>query len=63
MNSDQEMLILLGSLAEVEACPNCGTRIRYGDLDCPHCGGDLEDQHRSWAERLIERLRQARTES
>ncbi|MBM3944795.1 MAG: hypothetical protein FJ317_04795 [SAR202 cluster bacterium] len=60
MSKDEEVLIALSSLTEVMACPSCGTRIRYGDLDCPHCGRDLEDDHRAWAERLVDRLRQAR---
>ncbi|MDA1188819.1 MAG: hypothetical protein O2854_03980 [Chloroflexi bacterium] len=62
MSQDQEILVALSSLAEVQECPNCSTRIRYGDLDCPHCGYDLDDQQHAWAERLIERLREAREE-
>jgi DNA-directed RNA polymerase subunit RPC12/RpoP len=57
MATDEEILIVLNSLAEVQACQNCGTRVRFGDRDCSHCGADLEDEQRAWAERLVDRLR------
>lgn len=57
MASDQEVLIVLNSLAEVQACELCGTRVRFGDFDCSHCGADLEDAQRAWAERLVDRLK------
>ena len=32
------------------------TRIRFGDIDCPHCGLDLEDGLHQWAERLVDEI-------
>ncbi len=43
-------------LAEVRGCASCGTRLRFGDLECPHCGADLEEYLRQWAEQLIDEL-------
>ncbi len=48
--------MVMSSLAEVVACRWCGTRIRFGDFECPHCGADLEDDLYQWAERLVARL-------
>ncbi len=47
---------VLTNLAEFQACTSCGTRFRFGDLECPHCGADLEEYLRQWAERLIDDL-------
>ena len=47
---------VLSNLAEFQACTSCGTRFRFGDLECPHCGADLDDYLREWAERLINEL-------
>jgi hypothetical protein len=37
-------------------CGNCGTRARYGDYECPHCGRDLEEDLRFWAAGMLERV-------
>lgn len=47
---------VLTNLSEVQACTDCGTRFRFGDLECPHCGADLEPYLRLWAEALIDEL-------
>ena len=47
---------VLSNLAEFQACTSCGTRFRFGDLECPHCGADLDDYLREWAEQLINEL-------
>ena len=39
-----------------EACEDCGARFRFGDLDCPHCGAELDDYFRQWAMDLLEKL-------
>ena len=44
-------------LAEMRVCPQCATRIRFGDYECPHCGADLEEALREWAGRLIAEVR------
>ena len=55
--ADQELIdVVVGWLAEMRVCPQCATRIRFGDYDCPHCGADLEDALREWAGSLVDDL-------
>ena len=56
MANEEEVQRVVNTLAEIVACPQCETRLRFGDMECPHCGADLEDHLRSWAERLINAL-------
>ncbi len=58
MNVEQQVRVILNALSEMRACPNCGTRFRFGDLDCPHCGAELDDELRDWALSLLARLEQ-----
>ena len=46
----------INSLYEIPQCENCGARIRFGDIECAHCGEDLELTLRDWAERLVDSL-------
>ena len=57
MASEEDVSRVIEALAEIRACGDCGTRIRFGDLDCPHCGLDLDDAQRDWAARLVDRIR------
>lgn len=56
MATEEQVRLVLSSLAEVQSCPRDGTRFRFGDVECPHCGADLEDTLRRWAERLVDAL-------
>ena len=56
MASQKQVQRILMNLADVRPCEECGTRLRFGDLECPHCGADLEDYLRTWAEQLINEL-------
>ena len=56
MATEVQIQTLLNSLAQIDGCARCGTRLRFGDLDCPHCGADLEDGLRNWAERVVNEL-------
>ena len=56
MATEGQIQMVLTSLAEFQPCPSCGTRFRFGDLECPHCGNDLEEYLRHWAEELIKEL-------
>ncbi len=56
MATEQQIQRVLMFLAEVRECANCGARFRFGDLDCPHCGADLDDLLRRWAEELVDGL-------
>ena len=56
LTTEQRIQIVLTALAEVQACRDCGARFRFGDLDCPHCGAELDDYFRRWAESLLQQL-------
>lgn len=56
MATEEQIRKVLNSLFEFPGCPQCGVRIRFGDVECPRCGADLEDDLRQWAERLLEEL-------
>lgn len=55
---DKDVLIsrTLTSMYEFVSCDQCDTRLRFGDYECPHCGADVENEMRRWAERLVEKL-------
>lgn len=54
--SREQINTILNSLEQIERCPICATRLRYGDFECPHCGADLEATLSGWAEQLADRL-------
>ena len=56
MSKEDQIAKVLNSLYEVVACSRCGTRIRFGDVECPHCGRDVDDELRQWAARLLGKL-------
>ena len=56
MATEKQIQAVLSRLAEIQTCRLCGTAIRFGDYECPHCGADLDDDLREWAKRLIEGL-------
>ena len=62
MPTEDHIRTVLNHLAEVQTCGQCGTRFRLGDVDCPHCGEDLEDVLRQWAERLVDALAPERSD-
>jgi DNA-directed RNA polymerase subunit RPC12/RpoP len=33
-------------------CPFCGRFVQYNDVNCPHCGNDMEFKHRAGPEAL-----------
>ena len=56
MGFADQVQAVLNSLSEIRGCTACGTAIRFGDYDCPHCGLDLEDHLWDWASNLIKLL-------
>ena len=56
LSEEDQIAKVLNSMYEVVACNQCGTRIRFGDVECPHCGIDVDDELRQWATRLLDRL-------
>ena len=43
-------------IGDVNPCTACGTALRYGDYECPHCGFDMEDHLRQWARDLVDEV-------
>lgn len=56
MATEEQVQTVITALADFQACQECGTRFRFGDQDCPHCGAELDEQLRQWAVDLLERL-------
>jgi hypothetical protein len=54
--SERNIQTVLTALSKVEHCVQCGTRFRFGDFDCPHCGYELDEQFREWATTLLNQL-------
>jgi hypothetical protein len=57
MATEEQIQKLINGLYQIPPCERCGVKIRYGDLDCPRCGADIEDALRDWAEQLIDELK------
>ena len=56
LTTEQQIQAVLTALSQVLACANCGARFRFGDLDCPHCGAELDEYFRQWALELLRKL-------
>ena len=56
MANEKKIQKILMNLGAIRPCSECGTRLRFGDWECPHCGADLEDYLREWAENLINEI-------
>ena len=56
MVSEERIQRAIDSLDTIRPCSGCGMRYRVGDLECPQCGTDLEDNLREWAERLLREM-------
>ena len=55
-NDKNNIDLIVNYLTVQMICGACGTRIRYGDYECPHCGQDLEDEMVNWACGLLNLL-------
>ena len=56
MATEEQIEAILETLELIPRCQTCGTRLRFGDRECPRCGDDIEDLLRAWATALIDRL-------
>lgn len=56
MATEEQIRVILNGLFDFPGCPECGTRMRFGDYECPKCGADLDDDLRSWAEKLVDEI-------
>ena len=54
-NEDQIQAVMF-RIGDVNPCTTCGTALRYGDYECPHCGSDMEDHLRRWARDLVDEV-------
>ena len=43
-------------LGERPECRECRISLRFGDLDCAHCGAEIDEEMRAWAGRLIDEV-------
>ena len=43
-------------VSERPECRGCRINLRFGDLDCAHCGADIEEEMREWAIRLVDTI-------
>ena len=57
MATEDQIAKAMSSLGKVLGCQQCGTRLRFGDLECPHFGADVEDCIRALAITLIDDLK------
>ena len=56
MATEQQIQLAIDSLDWIQSCPTCGMRYCVGDYECPHCGTDIDDNLRAWAEVLVDML-------
>ena len=56
MPTDKQIQEILNHLSDIKPCQECGTRLRFGDWECSHCGADLEEYLRLWAEQVVNEL-------
>ena len=41
--TDEQISNIVRHMDGMIHCHECGVRIRYGDIDCPRCGADIEE--------------------
>ena len=56
MATDVQNQKVLNKLADVNPCNHCGTRLRFGDWECPQSGADLEEHLHLWAKQVVNEL-------
>ncbi len=54
--TEEQIQCAIDSLDLIPPCPTCGMRYCQGDYECPHCGADLDENLRAWAEEMIDRV-------
>ncbi len=60
MATEEQIQAVMFRIGEAISCGRCGSALRYGDYECPHCGEDMEDQLRQWARDLVDDIAAAR---
>ena len=58
MATEEQIQHAIDSLDLIPPCPTCGMRYCQGDYECPHCGADLDENLRTWADAMIDRVAQ-----
>ncbi len=54
--TEDQIQAVMFRIGDVNPCNACGTALRYGDYECPHCGADMEDHLRQWARDLVDEV-------
>ena len=54
MATEEQIRAVLNIIATYPGCSRCGTRIRFGAIDCPLSGRDLDAGLQPWAEQLVD---------
>jgi predicted amidophosphoribosyltransferase len=55
-SQENQIKTLLDALDMIPNCPECKTRLRFGDQECPRCGHDVDDILRAWAIKALDAL-------
>ena len=42
VDQEKKLKIIINKLMDPIVCDQDGTRIRFGDLECPRCGSDID---------------------
>ena len=53
MDRTKLIAAILRATTENLECHFCETRLRFGDMECPHCGSDLALSYEPWAESMV----------
>lgn len=54
--TEDQIQAVMFRIGDVNPCNTCGTALRYGDYECPHCGADMEDHLRQWSRDLVDEV-------
>ena len=56
MATETQIQTVFRILSERPECRGCRINLRFGDMDCAHCGAEIDDQMREWAASLVDAL-------
>lgn len=56
MATETQIQAAFSIIAERPECRACRISLRFGDLDCAHCGADIEELMQDWAARLVDTI-------
>ena len=59
MKEEEKLKTIINILLEPMMCDTDGTRIRFGDLECPRCGSDIDHLLQGVGENILSTLKQS----